>query len=121
MTHNIDGYNFVLTKVLSINIIGNIILKIKEIGLSEKKEWSKDQKALTRDILERVDVVAFSFDISGINKGCTLNHLNGDYGYIKLKDALSNNWSIYNYETDELIITFDSVEDIINGGWKVST
>ena len=40
--------------------------------MNNKKEWSKDQKELTRDILERIDVVAFSFDISGKNKGCTI-------------------------------------------------
>jgi len=55
------------------------------------KEWRKDQKELTKDILERVDVVAFSFDCSGVNKGCTLNHLDGRYGYITLEDALADN------------------------------
>jgi len=84
-------------------------------------EWREDQKELTRDILERVDVVAFSFDVSGVNKGCTLDHLDGRYGYISLQDALSYNWRIFDYKTDELLGTYDSIEAIIEGGWKVST
>jgi len=83
--------------------------------------WRKDQKELTRDILERVDVVAFSFDCSGVNKGCTLDHLDGRYGYIKLGDALAYNWRIFDYETDELLNSYDSISSIIEGGWKVST
>jgi len=89
--------------------------------MSSQSEWRKDQKKLTRDILERVDVVAFSFDMSGFNKGCTLNHLNGKYGYISLEDALAYNWRVFDYETDELLGTYDSIEAIIEGGWKVST
>ena len=84
-------------------------------------EWREDQKKTTRDVLSRVDIVAFTFDISGTNKGCTLDHLDGWYGYIKLNDALTNNWRIYDYETDKLQGTYDSVDDIITGGWKVST
>ena len=50
--------------------------------MSENKVWREDQKAITRDILERVDVIAFSFDCSGINKGCTVDHLNGTYAIL---------------------------------------
>lgn len=85
------------------------------------KEWRKDQIELTRDILERVDVVAFSFDCSGVNKGCTLNHLDGRYGYITLEDALADNWRIFDYKTDELLGVYDSIDGVIEGGWKVST
>lgn len=53
--------------------------------------------------MDRVDIVAFSFDISGKNKGCTLNHLNGEYGYIKLEDALDDNWKVFDYKSDKLI------------------
>lgn len=71
--------------------------------MCELTEWRKDQKQLTREILERVDVVAFSFDCSGVNKGCTRNHLDGRYGYISLDDALAYNWRVFDYETDELL------------------
>lgn len=85
------------------------------------EDWREDQKVLTRDILERVDIVAFSFDASGKNKGCTLDHLDGRYGYITLEDALKYNWRIFDYETDELFDTYESISEVIEGGWKVST
>ncbi len=89
--------------------------------MEQIKEWRKDQKKLTKQILERVDVVAFSFDMSGKNKGCTLDHLDGRFGYITLEDALSYNWRIFDYETDGLTGTYTSIDDIIAHGWKVST
>ncbi len=89
--------------------------------MSKRTEWGQRQKDLTREILESVDIVAFSFDASGINKGCTLNHLDGDYGYITLSDALDNNWRIYDYKSDELIKAYGSINEIIEDGWKVST
>ena len=89
--------------------------------MNSQNKWRDDQIALTRDILERVDIVAFSFDISGKNKGCTLNHLDGRYGYIKLEDALKDHWVIYDYESDMSIRLYDSIEDILQQGWKVST
>lgn len=84
-------------------------------------KWSKEQNELTRDILERVDIIAFSFDLSGRNKGCTLNHLDGSYGYITLQDALSGDWRVFDFTTDEVLATYDSISAVIRGGWKVST
>jgi hypothetical protein len=85
------------------------------------KEWREDQKNLTREILEQVDVVAFSFSLSGKNKGCTLDSLTGSYGYIKLQDALDENWRIYDYTSDKLLGTYGSIDSLIENGWKVST
>ena len=85
------------------------------------KEWREDQKALTRQILDRIDIAAFSFAVSGKNKGCTLDSLNGSYGYVKLQDALDENWSVYDYATDELLGEYESIDNLITGGWKVST
>jgi hypothetical protein len=84
--------------------------------MSTPNSWRKDQKELTRDILERVDVVAFSFDMSGNNKGCTLDHLDGRYGYITLEDALADHYRIFDYETDELLDSYDSIDGVIEGG-----
>ena len=86
-----------------------------------KKEWSKEQNNLTMDVLDRIDIVAFSFQMGGVNKGCMMNHLDGKTGYITLNDAISYNWRIFDYHTDELLESFDSIEEIIAGGWKVST
>ncbi len=89
--------------------------------MNNQTEWREDQKELTRNILDRVDVVAFSFDMSGVNKGCTLDHLDGKYGYISLEDAMAYNWRVFDYKTDELLGTYDSIDAVIEGGWKVST
>ncbi len=83
-------------------------------------EW-REQKELTRDILERVDIITFSFDMSGLNKGSTLDHPDGRYGYISLGDALANNWQIFDDKTDELLGAYNSIDAIIEDGWKVST
>ncbi len=86
-----------------------------------KKEWSEEQKNLTMDILSKIDIVAFTFQLGGVNKGCMMNNFEGKYGYITLDDAIANNWRVFDHETDELLGSFDSIEEIIAGGWKVST
>ncbi|MDA3940386.1 MAG: DUF6508 domain-containing protein [Spirochaetia bacterium] len=80
------------------------------------KEWRKDQKALTREILERIDIAAFSFAVSGRNKGCTLDSLNGSFGYVKLQDALDENWKIYDFTTDKLLGAYGSIDNLIENG-----
>ena len=85
------------------------------------KTWSKDQQELTRDILSRVDVVAFSVSLIGKNKGCYLDHLDGRFGYMRLEDALSERYRIYIYETDALAGEYETIDALIEAGWKVST
>jgi len=89
--------------------------------MERKNSWSKDQIDLTREILERVDIVAFSFSLSGRNKGCTLNNLDGRYGYITIEDALSDNWRVFDCWTDLPTGIYASIDDVIAHGWKVST
>ena len=84
-------------------------------------EWSKEQQERTREVLECVDIVAFSFSWTGKKKGCPLNHLGGRNGYITLNDALSGDWRVFDDETDVLLEIYDSVDGVIKGGWKVST
>lgn len=87
----------------------------------KKIEWSKEQQERTRDVLERVDIVAFSFSMTGEKKGCPLNHLKGRNGYITLTDALSGNWRVFDDEADLILEAYDSIAGVIEGGWKVST
>ncbi|MGE4584898.1 MAG: hypothetical protein AB7C91_09620 [Sphaerochaeta sp.] len=83
--------------------------------------WRKDQQELTRQIISRVDIIAFSISLIGRNKGCYLDHLDGRFGYITLEDALANRYRVFNYETDELEGTYESLDALIEAGWKVST
>jgi hypothetical protein len=82
------------------------------------KEWREDQKNLTRQILERIDIAAFSFSVSGANKGCTLDSITGSYGYIKLQDALDENWRIYDYSSDKLLGFYETIDNLIEDGRK---
>lgn len=85
------------------------------------KSWREDQKELTRTIIRNVDIVAFSFSLTGKNKGCTLDHLDGRFGYITLEDALADCFRVYDYESDCLQATYATLEGLIEDGWKVST
>lgn len=90
--------------------------------MERKTAWSNEQQERTRDVLERVDIVAFSFSLSGKpKKGCPLNHLSGRDGYITINDALNLQWRVFDEETDELIDSYTTIDDVVNDGWKVST
>ena len=87
----------------------------------QEKKWSAAQIERTRDTLERIDVVAFSFQLGRPNKGCGMDHLDGRYGYITLKDAMNETWKVFDYDTDELYGDYGSIQAVIDAGWKVST
>lgn len=89
--------------------------------MRDRTQWSIEQEERTRDVLERVDIVAFSFSVTEKKKGCPLNHLSGRDGYITINDALSGDWRVFDDETDVLLETYDSINGVIKGGWKVST
>lgn len=83
--------------------------------------WRDDQKAYTREIIENVDFVAFTFSLIGKNKGCYLDHLDGRFGYITKEDALAYRYRVFNYESDALEGEYNSLDALIEDGWKVST
>lgn len=83
--------------------------------------WRKDQNELTKKVIENVDVIPFCVTFGRVNKGCLLNHLQGREGYITLEDALAGRYRVFEYETDQLLGCYDSVDALIQDGWKVST
>ena len=91
---------------------------------NQRIELREDQRVLTEDILRRVDMVAFLISIPKMeNKGCLMQDINNPslFGYITVSDAMGYIYKIYNYETDELVATFDSINELLDAGWKVST
>jgi hypothetical protein len=42
------------------------------IPMRNLTEWSEEQQERTRDVLERMNIVAFSFSMIGKKKGCPL-------------------------------------------------
>ena len=87
----------------------------------KRKAWSKEQQAYTREILEKVDPVAFLFSAAGENQGCCFNHLDGRYGYMEFQDALNCRFRLFDVHSHIPLASYDTIDDLIAGGWKVST
>jgi hypothetical protein len=86
-----------------------------------EQQWRKEQQDYTRKIILNVDVVAFMVQWGGENKGCCLDHLDGRFGYITLEDAMDYIYKVYDYQTDELLNNYQTLDQLIEDGWKVST
>jgi len=86
-----------------------------------RKSWSKEQQDYTRKILEQVDPVAFLFSAGRVSQGCCFNHLGGQYGYMAVQDALNCRYRWFDIQSHILPASYDTVDDLIAGGWKVST
>ena len=84
-------------------------------------EWGEDQKRLTREYLTDVPLAPFRIQLGRPNKGCSLDHLDGRFGYISEADARNKRWRVFDYDSDELQGEYESLDDLIEGGWKVST
>jgi len=96
-------------------------LLLRKGTMLSREEWRNDQRERTREILEQVDIATFMFDLSGMNKGCPLDHPDGRYGYITLQDALAENWNIFDFKTDRLIGSYESIDALLERGWTVTT
>lgn len=89
---------------------------------SSEPSWQPFQQELTRKVLYEMDIAAFTFQLGDLpNKGCMMEHLDGRYGYITLADASSNQYPIYDYQTDALLEDCATLDQVIQAGWKVST
>lgn len=83
----------------------------------------EDQRELSREILEEVQMVPFTINLGGPNKGCNIDSVfnTAASGYITIKDALNRDWKIYDYKTDQLLGSFETLDNLFDAGWKVST
>ena len=88
---------------------------------TQNNQWRKDQKDYTRQVIFNVEVVPFTVQWGGPNKGCCLDHLDGRFGYITLNDAMESNYQVFDYETDKLFNSYQTLDELIVDGWKVST
>jgi len=79
---------------------------------------NKKQDDLTRKIIHTVDVVAFLVRCGKPKKGCILEHQDGRTAYLTMKDALNYQYTIFHPDTDEVVASFTSVEELIDHGWK---
>ena len=88
---------------------------------TQNPQWRKDQQDYTRQVIFNVEVVPFTVQWGGLNKGCCLDHLDGRFGYITLEDAMDCNYRVFDYKTDTLLNSYQSLDELIEDGWKVST
>lgn len=84
----------------------------------ESNRWTEKEEERTRELLKRVDIIAFCF---GVGNGCTLKHIDGQEGYMLLEDALCEQWDIHKMNSGDLLDSFEDVETLILSGWKVVT
>lgn len=83
----------------------------------------EDQRKLSSEILEEVQMVPFTINLGGPNKGCNMDSVLDPKanGYVTIADALEQNWNIYDYNTDELLGSYETLDELFDAGWKVST
>jgi hypothetical protein len=62
--------------------------------METKTGWREDQKKLTREILDSINLVSFLTSVGGLHQGCTLEHIDGESGYISIEDAMTEEWNV---------------------------
>ena len=73
--------------------------------------WSDSLKSLTKDVLNDLPIPDFM-------KGyCILKSIDRKYGKITLDDAIGYIYNIRKIDSDELIVSFKSLDDLIEAGW----
>ena len=92
-------------------------------GAIRPVQWGEHQNEYTKKIFTHVEdnLAPFLIQMGRPNKGCGLDHISGRYGYVTFDDAMAKNWNVYDYDTDELLGSYDSIDDLINDDWKIST
>jgi len=73
--------------------------------------WSDSLIQFTKDVLNELPIPAFM-------KGyCILKSIDRKYGKITLEDAIGYRYNIKNIDNDELIVKYDSLDDLLKAGW----
>lgn len=75
--------------------------------------WSESLKTLTKEVLNELPIPSF------LKGYCILKSANHQHGKISIQDAISYRYNIQNIESNQLIVSFESVDDLIQAGWVV--
>jgi hypothetical protein len=75
--------------------------------------WSDSLKSLTKETLHELPIPSF------IKGYCVVKSLAREYGKISLGDAFAFRYVIKDIDTDEVIVRFDNLDDLIHAGWVV--
>lgn len=77
-------------------------------------QWSSTLQDQTRYVLEHLPPSSFLRD-----GYCILKSINHEYGRISLDDAISYQYKIKHMDVEELIYSFDTLNELIEAGWVV--
>ncbi|MGJ4733691.1 hypothetical protein [Leptospira levettii] len=77
-------------------------------------QWSSTLQDQTRYVLEHLPISSFLRD-----GYCILKSRNHEFGRISLDDAISYQYKIKNMDVEELIYSFDTLNELIDAGWVV--
>ena len=94
-------------------------IKQENLVLILKDRWREEENEKTREILGKMNLISFLIEVDETHTGCNFHHIDGKWGYLTIEDAMIEQWNIYDQKTDILLGTYDSVEDLIENGWKV--
>jgi len=118
MYWNFEGTAELLSEVVSAILAGDEIPSYCftnrfEFDPVRKKLWSSTLQEITRDCLFQMPVASFY-------RGYTiLKSLEGEYGRILLSDAISFQYTIRKMESDEILIQFSSIDELLAAGWAL--
>lgn len=84
-------------------------------NVSKSASWPERNKIETREILYNMPVGSFAF-----GSGCHVVHLDGRNGYVDLVDAFSDRYYVRDLKTEKVIGPYETIDDLIDAGWKVS-
>lgn len=76
--------------------------------------WSDVLQDHTRYVLDHLPISSFLRD-----GHCILKSLDRKFGKISIEDAIAYNYKIKNIDTDEILESFDTLDELIDAGWVV--
>ncbi len=77
------------------------------------KQWSEELIRLTHDTIYNMNIASFYH-----NNRCYLKNIDGRFGYIKLEDAMNEDYTVY-IDPDEVSEQFETINDLTEAGWAV--
>ena len=89
----------------------------------EQNKWSEHRLDLTREHLsDRIGLLeACGRGKMFNNKGCVMQHIDDQFGYITPADAAQGKYHIYDLKNDTLLGEFSSIEECIDNGWVIGS
>lgn len=76
--------------------------------------WSSILIEQTKYVLNHLPISSFLRD-----GHCILKSLDRKFGKISIEDAIAYNYKIKNIDTDEILESFDTLDELIDAGWVV--